>query len=179
MEKVASPSLYRRLLGSRFDELPGALRRFHDASGGGRARGVLEVERGRGPIRNVVASLMGFPRAGVNLPVVLEVTVQGDRERWCRRFPKKTVTSMQWDRDQLLIERFGPYSFSCSLKLEGADMVYEFRQAWLAGLPLPLWFLPRAEGIASGDEKGWRVLVRIFVPGLGQILRYEGRVEPE
>ena len=174
-----SPSLYRRLLGTRFDELPGGLKRFHDADGGGRARGVFQVERGRGGLRNAIASLMGFPQAGVNVPVVLEVTAKGDRERWCRRFPSRTVASTQWERDQLLVEAFGPYSFSCSLELEGADLVYEFRRAWLLGVPLPSWFLPRAEGIASGDEKGWRVVVRILLPVLGEILRYEGQVEPE
>ncbi len=136
-------SLYRRVLGSRFDELPAVLKRFHDAAGGGRARGVFRVVRGRGLLRNAVASLLGFPRAGANLAVVLEVVLEGDRERWCRRFPARTVVSTQWERDQLLIERFGLNSFSSSLKVDGADLVYEFRQAWLAGVPMPAWLSPR------------------------------------
>jgi hypothetical protein len=172
-------SLYRRLLGTRFDDLPVALRRFHDFEGGGRATGVFQVERGRGWLRNIVAMLMGFPPAGVNLPVVLEVVVEGDRERWVRRFPTKTVVSTQWERDGLLMEAIGPYSFSCSLKNEGSKLVYEFRRAWLAGMPLPFWLQGRADGMVTGDETGWLVNVRIFAPVLGEIIHYEGRVEPE
>ena len=33
-------------------------------------------------------------------------------------------------------------SFSCRLEIAGADLIYEFRQAWLAGVPLPSWFSP-------------------------------------
>jgi hypothetical protein len=173
------PSLYRRLLGPRFDELPGALRRFHDTAGGGRARGVFQVERGRGWLRNAVASLLGFPRAGVNLLVTLEVVVETDREQWRRRFPDETVVSTQWERNQLLIEKFGVGSFSCCLKIAEADLVYEFRQAWLAGVPFPSWFSPRVNGHVTGEENGWRVVVRVIAPILGEILHYEGRVEPE
>ena len=176
---MPTQSLYRRVLGARFDDLPSSLRRFHDTEGGGRAKGVFQVERGRGWLRNIVASLMGFPPAGVNVPVVLEVVALRDRERWVRRFPTKTVVSTQWERDQLLIEAFGLYSFSSRLSLAGADLVYEFYQARLAGVPLPRWFAGHAEGMVTGDENGWRVVVRIFAPVLGEIVHYEGRVEPE
>jgi hypothetical protein len=111
--------------------------------------------------------------------VILEVAVEQNRERWSRRFPNVTVVSTQWERDQLLIEAFGPSSFSCQLKLAGPNLVYEFRQAWLAGVPLPSWLSPRVDGVVTGDESGWKVVVRILAPALGEILRYEGRVEPE
>ena len=48
------------------------------------------------------------------------------------------MVSTQWQRDQLLIESVGLSSFSCQLKLAGPNLVYEFRQAWLAGVPMPL-----------------------------------------
>ena len=52
----------------------------------------------------------------MNLLVTLEVVVETDREQWRRRFPDETVVSMQWERDQLLIESFGVGSFSCCLR---------------------------------------------------------------
>src|SRR4051794_344293 len=56
--KVSLP-LYRRILGERFEALPEVLRRFHDAPGGGRARGSFRIERGRGWLRNGLATLLG------------------------------------------------------------------------------------------------------------------------
>lgn len=176
---MSPPSLYRRLLGPRFEALPGVLRRFHDTAGGGRARGTFQVERGRGPLRNVVASLLGFPQAGANVAVILEVSVEGDSERWCRRFAGRPVVSRQWERDHLLIEEFGVSSFSSRLTTAGALLTYEFKQAWLAGVALPWWLSPRVEGRVTGEEAGWHVSVRVFAPVLGEILHYEGRVEPE
>jgi uncharacterized protein DUF4166 len=173
------PSLYRRVLGSRFEALPGVLRRFHDSATGGRARGTFQVERGRGFLRNAIASLLGLPRAGVGVPVLLEVSVEGDRERWCRQFPGKIVVSVQWEHDQLLIEKFGVNSFSCILKVNGDELLYEFQQAWLAGIPLPSWLSPRVEGVVKCEEDGWRIVTGVFAPVLGKIVHYEGRVRPE
>ncbi len=176
---MVQPSLYRRLLGSQFDLLPGVLRRFHDVDGGGRARGTFQVERGRGLLRNSLASLMGFPRAGIDVPVTLEVSVHGDRERWSRRFGDMPVVSRQWVKDHLLIEQFGMNSFSSTVTLVGSDVIYEFQRAWLAGIPLPSWLSPRVDGLVRGEETGWRVVVRVFAPILGEIVHYEGWVQPE
>jgi hypothetical protein len=130
-------------------------------------------------LRYALASLLGFPRAGIDANVTLEVTVLGQRERWCRWFPGETVVSVQWDDGQLLFEQYGMNSFSCDLAISGGDLIYEFRRAWLAGIPLPRWLSPRVEGLVTGEENGWRVVTRVFAPLLGEILHYEGLVEPE
>jgi hypothetical protein len=176
---VGSTSLYRRLLGSRFEALPEVLRRFHDSSGGGRARGTLEVERGSGWLRNVVASIWGLPRQGMSVPVRLEVVVDGEKERWSRYFPDHCLRSIQWDRGGLLVEAFGAGSFSCDLVIDGPCLRYEFRRAWLAGVLLPGWMAPRVDGRVFAGLTGWRVTVHFFVPFLGEIVHYEGWVEPE
>jgi hypothetical protein len=176
---MAPASLYRRLLGSQFDLLPAVLRQFHDAGEGGRARGTFQVERGRGLMRNALATLMGLPRAGVDVPVTLEVSVQGDRERWTRRFGAKHVVSTQWEQDHLLMEQFGVNSFSSILKINGPEVIYEFHRAFVAGIPLPSWLSPRVDGLVRCEETGWRVVVRIFAPLLGEIIHYEGWVQPE
>ncbi len=48
---MASPSLYRRVLGAGFDELPDVLKRFHGGAAGGSARGTFRVAWGHGLIR--------------------------------------------------------------------------------------------------------------------------------
>jgi hypothetical protein len=95
---MASPLLYHRILGERFDALPTVLRRFHDNEGGGRACGTFRVERVPGRLRNAIASILGMPRAGSDVSVRLHVVVEGDRERWVRDFGGHRVVTVQWAR---------------------------------------------------------------------------------
>jgi hypothetical protein len=176
---MASPSLYRRVLGASFDQLPAVLQHFHDDPEGGRARGTVRVERGRGLFRNVAASVLGMPRAGEDVPVSLSVAVRGDCEEWVRHFGKQRVRSIQWASGTLLFERRGPVSFSSALVVRGSRLIYEFREAWFAGVPLSASFSPYVDGYVDAGEKGWRLVVHIFAPFLGEIVRYEGWVEPE
>jgi Domain of unknown function (DUF4166) len=176
---MASLSLYRRVLGARFDELPEVLKRFHDGARGGRARGTFRVVRGDGMVRNIVAALLRMPRAGENVPIRLEVVVAGDRERWLRYFLGRCTATVQWADGNLLMERYGLSSFSSALVVQGSRMQYEFRRAWFAGIPLPVWLSPYVDGYVDAGEIGWRVTVHIFAPFLGEIIHYEGWVEPE
>jgi hypothetical protein len=176
---MAPQSLYRRILGSRFEALPAVLRRFHDAGGGGRARGTFRIERGPGWLRDGLASLVGLPRAGSDVPVRLRVVAEGDRERWIRDFDGHRVVTVQWARGDLLMERSGPVCFACALVLDGSRLRYEFRRAWFTGVPIPRWLSPGVESYVDAGDAGWRVMVRVLAPVLGELVRYEGWVGPE
>jgi hypothetical protein len=177
--EMLSLSLYRRILGPQFDELPGVLQRFHDAPGGGSARGQLTVERGRGRLANVVASLLGMPKAGRDIPVQLTVQVHGDRERWVRHFGDHRLESIAWERGGLLMEGLGLSSFSSRLVVEGARLRYDFRRAFLAGVPLPRRLAPFVRSWVEAGERGWHVVVHIVAPLVGELVSYEGWIEPE
>ena len=176
---MASLSLYRRLLGARFDELPEVLKRFHAGASRGTARGTFRVVRGHGMVRNIIAGLQRLPRAGENVPIRLEVKVNGDREQWLRHFPGRCTRTVQWADGNLLMERFGLISFSSAPVVQGSRVHYEFRRAWFAGIPLPVWLSPYIDGYVDAGDTGWRVAVHIFAPFLGEIVHYEGWVEPE
>jgi hypothetical protein len=176
---MSSPSLYRRLLGPQFDALPAALRRFHDAPGGGRAQGTLRVDRPAGRLRNALASLLGLPRAALAVPVRLQVVVEGERERWIRDFHGHRVVTVAWAWGDLLMESLGWTSFASALVLDGSRLRYEFRRAWFAGIPIPRRLSPSVESYVDAGDAGWRVMVRITVPFLGELVRYEGWIEQE
>src|SRR5262245_27743173 len=86
MVELKGASLYQRLLGEQFEMLPAALQEFHGRTDGGRGQGEFQVRRGRGRIRNWLASLLGLPAAAASVPVRLEVIVERRRERWIRHF---------------------------------------------------------------------------------------------
>jgi len=176
---MTSHSLYRRVLGERFEALPDVLRRFHGSPTGGRARGTFQVERAAGRLHSAVASLLGMPESSQAVPVCLDVTVEGDRERWCRRFGERRLVTVQWAMRDLLMESLGPVVFSSVLVLDGPRLRYEFRRAWFAGIPLPRWTSPSVSGSAVARDSGWRVEVHVVAPFLGEIVRYEGWVELE
>ncbi len=176
---MRSLSLYRRILGERFDALPDVLRRFHGSPAGGRARGTFQVERATGKLQSAVASLLGMPESSQAVPVCLDVTVEGDRERWCRRIGERRLVTVQWAAGDLLMESLGLISFLTALELDGRCLHYEFRRAWFAGIPLPRWTSPAVTGSADAGESGWRVEVHIMAPFLGEIVRYSGWVELE
>jgi hypothetical protein len=179
MEFPANPLLYRRILGARFDALPPALRRFHDTEGGGRARGIFRVERPPGRLRNAIASILGMPRAGAEVPVRLRVAVEGDRERWIRDFDGHRVETVQWARGGTLMESIGRVYFSTELVLEGTRLEYRFRRAWFVGIPIPRWLSPGVVSYVDAGEDGWFVVVHVLAPFLGELVRYEGWIEPE
>jgi hypothetical protein len=176
---MTSLSLYRRILGERFDALPEVLRRFHGSPAGGRARGTFRVERAEGRLRNAVAALLGMPESSQGVPVCLDVNVEGGRERWCRLFGERRLVTVQWAMGDLLMESLGLVSFSSALELEGPCLRNEFRRAWFAGIPIPRWISPTVTGSEVAGDSGWRVEVHIMAPFLGEIVRYEGWVELE
>jgi hypothetical protein len=179
MQESAPPSLYRRILGARFVALPEVLRQFHDAPGGGQARGSMTVLRPAGRIRNALANLMHLPEAGDLVRVRLQVVVEGDRERWVRWFDNRRLETVQWARGDLLMEASGPGSFSSALALEGTSLRYIFQRAWFWFVPLPRWLSPDVSGRVCAGETSWHVEVRVGVPLLGELVHYEGWVEPE
>jgi Domain of unknown function (DUF4166) len=176
---MASLSLFRRILGARFDELPEVLQRFHGSTTGGQARGTFLVERGKGWLRNAVASLLGMPKAGKDVPVRLEVVVEGERERWFRHFPGQSLSSLQWAERGLLLESFGLGCFAFELVIDGPRLRHEFRRAWFAGIPIPRALAPFVDGWLDAGDKGWLVVVHVVFPFLGEIVHYEGWVEPD
>lgn len=173
------PSLYRRILGERFDALPDVLRRFHDSPTGGRVRGTFRVRRGAGRLKRAVASLLGLPESGEAVPVCLEIVVEGERERWCRTIGERRLVTVQWAAGDLLMESFGPFVAACALVIDGPCVRYEFRRAYFGGIPLPRWASPAVTGLVVAGESGWRVETYVIAPSLGKIVSYEGWVELE
>ena len=160
-------------------QLPEVLKRFHDGRKRGQRRGTFRVVRGDGMVRNIVAGLLQMPRAGENVPIRLEIKVKRRSRAVAPTFPGRCTRTVQWADGNLLMERFGLTSFSSALVVRGSRVHYEFRRAWFAGIPLPVWLSPYVDGYVDAGETGWRVTVHIFAPFLGEIVHYEGWVEPE
>jgi hypothetical protein len=175
----ASPSLYRRLFGERFDALPPALRDLHDVPAERRFTARFRITRGRGWLKALVCRSQGLPRAGEEVPLTLVLRPDGAGERWERRFPDVTMTSRQWQAGELLVESFGLLRLGFELVREGDTLHLVLRRAWLLGLRWPLFLAPRIDAVEAAEPDGCAVRVRIALPLLGLLIQYEGKVRPE
>ena len=170
--------VFARLLGPAFADLPGAVRRFHEADdaqymGTALARGVDHA------IARLVRRLFGFPRPGDQVLVWIHVQRQGDCERWSRRFGDRAFASQFRcdDTGTLLGERFGPFRFHFALDTGDGRMHWRFVRWSLGPLPLPRLLGPRIESWETEDEAGaFRFYSHADFPILGRLIHYDGRV---
>jgi hypothetical protein len=174
--------LYRRLLGEAWAVLPPSLRAMHDVTGAKRAEGRANVERGGGLLSRLAGAMVGFPKAGRDVPVALQFEASKGEERWRRTFAGTSFASLQSEgsgrSEHLLVERFGPLSFGIALVVEGDRLRLMVRRWSVLGIPLPLWLAPGGEAFEHEEEGRFRFHVEIAHPLTGLIVRYRGWLVP-
>ncbi|MBY5648598.1 DUF4166 domain-containing protein [Rhizobium leguminosarum] len=180
-EEARQP-LYRQILGSAWDQLPPAISALH--AGGTRvASGRARIERGGGLLARIVAGMIGFPRAGEDVPVTVRFVPDGDREIWTRDFGGTVFRSWQVEgkgRDRhLLAEVFGPFRVLMALVPDGEKLRLVVRGWRFCGIPLPLFLAPG--GDTYEEERDGRFHFHVEIGGrlTGLVVRYTGWLDLE
>jgi len=176
--------LYQRVLGDAWADLPVPIQRMHSLPQGARASGLAQIERGRGAIARLIAMLVGFPRAGRDVPVTVQFHADAHGELWERNFDGRRFASYQFaDREaprvSIVHERFGPITMALRLDAR-ADRLGIVPVAWRClGVPLPRALMPIGETYEAVDGDGrFTFHVEIAHPWLGLIVRYRGVLVP-
>lgn len=177
-ETLSGAPIYRRILGSAFDSLPGQVRALHDSSDERQWSGTASVQRGRGLFARIIAMLIGFPKAAETIPVTVTFTPDGNGEKWTRTFGRQSFNS--WQRcgngrnTHLLVERFGIVEVALALVVDGDRLNLVPRQWSALGIPLPKALLPK--GISFETQREGRLCfdVTIALPLVGHIVSYQG-----
>jgi len=183
-ESVSSElPLYRRLLGDAYDGLPAPLRAMHDLGDRMSAEGTATVTRGTSLLARLAAALVGFPRAGENVPVRVDFTREDGRERWTRTFAGRSFHSTQEPGsgrcEWLVCERFGPLCIGMALVLEGERLRLIVRRCSVFGIVLPLWLAPRGDAYEYAADGRFHFHVEISHPFTGLIVGYRGWLVPK
>ena len=169
--------LYRRILGSAWQQLPPALAAIH-AGGTRLASGRARIERGGGLLARLVAGVIGFPPAGEDVPVAVRFAADGDSEIWTRTFGGKAFRSWQAEGKgsdrHLLAEVFGPFRVLLALVPEGDRLRLVVRGWRFLGVPLPLFLAPG--GDTYEEERDGRFHFHVEIGGrlTGLVVRYSG-----
>jgi hypothetical protein len=181
-EQPEAAPLYRRVLGDAYERMPAPLQQLHDLNAVMTAEGLAQVERGRSVVARFVATVMGFPQEGKDVPVRVRFRREGARERWQRTFGSRTFSSTQEEGlgrfDRLLCERFGPFAFGLALIINNERLALVVRRWSVFGLPLPRALAPRGDAYEHGADERFNFHVEIALPVVGRIVRYRGWLKP-
>ena len=172
------PSLYARLLGAAWHNLPAEIRDMHDVGAAASAKGRASVHRGTGLLARLAAAVIGFPRATADAPVSVQFNVLDRAETWTRTFGSESFSSRQFAgrgrSERLLCERFGPLTFAMALVPEAGRLRLVLRRWSAFGVPLPMWLCPRTDSYESAEDGRFGFHVEISHPLTGLIVRYRG-----
>ncbi len=173
--------LYHHVLGEAFTRLPPAIRAMHTDPHGRTVRGRARVDRGRNPISRLIGALVGFPKAGDDVPVEVSFTREHGGELWQRRFDGKPFSSFQKRGtgafEHLISERFGPLEFGLALVLENERMWLK-TIGWRAfGIPMPRFMAPSGDAFEHVEDGRFHFHVEIRHWMTGLIVRYRGWLE--
>lgn len=174
----AQDFLYRRVIGAAFDSLPPAVRRMHEIVGAGLAEGRARVTRGRNPIARLIGKLIGFPPAADDVAVTVRFFESGGVEVWERQFGDAGFRSRLAQRGDLLVESFGPLRFGFRLDSDANGLSMRLVRWWAGALPMPLWLAPRGPALETAPGGRFRFEVSIGLPLVGEIVSYDGWLEP-
>jgi Domain of unknown function (DUF4166)/Saccharopine dehydrogenase NADP binding domain len=174
--------LYRRILGDAWSLLPPPIQRMHDLQDRLVAEGRAAVDRGRNPLGRLIATLVGFPKPGRDLPVQVAFERRGEVEAWRRTFAGRSFTSVHSAgsrrSEHLIVERFGPFAFGMAAVLADGGLRLVLRRWSFLGLPLPLRLAPGGEAYEFAADGRFHFHVELGHPLTGLIVRYRGWLAP-
>ena len=181
-EDDARSSIYQRVLGPAFDQLPPSVRVLHGSQGRRNWSGIAQVRRGRGLLARLAALLFGFPKVGDGIPVVVTFSPDRGGERWTRNFGGRQFHSHQscgTGKDSyLLIERFGAIAVSLALVIDDGKLRLIPRRWSVLGIPMPQALLPAGASFEAEEAGRFKFDVEISLPFVGPIVSYKGILEP-
>jgi len=173
--------LFRRVLGRNFDRMPASLRALHSHHGEARYQGLADIDGPDGLMAQVASWIAGFPPAGRDVPVRVDIAADPDRETWTRTFATRSFKSLLTPAQdgRHVFEQFGPLSFRLALAVQNGELLYPVASGRAFGLvPIPRFLLPESITRELEDSNGcFRFDVRVQLRSGRRIVHYRGRLE--
>lgn len=169
--------LYRRLLGTEFDHLPGQVRALHDTTTATSWSGRADVVRGTSLGARVLATLFRLPPQGLDQVLTVTFEPKGRAEVWTRMFGAKHFVSTQRASGEQLLETVGPCTLHMSLHTGGDGLALKVVAARILGLPVPRFLLPRIRTLETERDGRYTFDVEAAIPAFGQLVHYRGWLE--
>jgi hypothetical protein len=180
---VQNLPLFERILGRSWQELAPQIRELHTVSDTSCFAGRCTVRRGSNLLALLIGRIMGFPKAGPEQPIRVQLSVRGNGERWVRTCGGRTFSSTQrpaeLDSEAFIRESFGPVAVDMALLVDHSQLFYGVRGWSLFGVRLPLALGPRSTAVESVQNGAFKFDVVVGLPLAGLIVHYVGVLTPE
>lgn len=179
-----TPSLFHEVLGPADAALPPAIRELHAINHARRWTGRARIERGNSLFSRLAGSFAGFPPAGEDVPVTVEMTRHGRTETWVRSFGARRFRSFLSPAGPpgsgRIQERFGLMRFRIGLQVREGRLEYPVLSGSFLGIPWPAFLLPRSTTAEFVDPEGRACFsVRVDLPLGGHVVSYSGWLLPD
>jgi len=171
---MESGSVFQRVLGDSFADLPQSVHRVHDERAAKKLVGRADVERGSHWLVRLLAPLASLPPASVDTPLTVTIETHGRRETWSRNFNGHMMRSRLWAKNDLLAERLGPITLLFKLSVEQEKLFWHVAGARYLGVPLPTGWFAGATASEQVIEGRYTFDVRATLPIVGVLVRYRG-----
>ncbi|MBL8525455.1 MAG: DUF4166 domain-containing protein [Betaproteobacteria bacterium] len=167
-------SLYRTVIGQRFDVLPAAVRELHNHETSVVYRGQGSVERGSGLLSRLVGAMMQFPPAMNETAVSVNLDIRDGAEIWTRDFGGHRFSSRLSKQGEHLAESFVAIRVRFQLEATAAGInMIAVRWSVLA-IPLPRFLWPRIIAREYEQDGRFHFFVESKMPLAGFVVRYRG-----
>ncbi len=170
-------SAIHQALGSDFDRLPAAVRRFHDNNGFLATKGLADAEIASGLPARLICALVGFPRHGKGQDVIVSFATDAEGvDSWRRDFSARRYRSTLRASGTPggLIERQGPFTNTFHLSASPDRLMLTVTRFALFGIRLPAVLSPRCDAVETDYNGALHFDIAISMPLIGPLITYRG-----
>ncbi len=170
-------SLYERVLGASYSQLPMAVQRFHRLAGHTVLNGWVQTQAPSSLPARLLAFCLGTPRRASSGPLSFELDASAEAERWTRHFPTRTMTSRMRLVAGKIQEKLGAARLTFGLSVADGRLRMELEGLRFMGLPCPRWLMPQVVAEETGKDDQLHFRVAAGLPLLGTVAAYDGHLE--
>ncbi len=171
-----SLSIYQKVIGKDFNQLGPNLQYGHAHMPIVKAKGSINVEWGKGFLIRWMNKMNGLPPAGNNQELELEIIRDEKIETWNRKFKSTVFSTIQFEKNGLLVEKDGPIAIGFKVHLDGNSFIYEQVYMKFAGIRIPRFIGMKSEAKVAETNNGWDAEIKVTAPIVGLVLKYSASV---
>ncbi|WKB55238.1 DUF4166 domain-containing protein [Eleftheria terrae] len=169
--------MYESVMGEAYGRLAPAVQDFHRLAGRLALRGEVVVQAPAGWLARLLAWALRAPLRASAGPIRFALDARPALEVWTRHFPLSTMSSCLQLRGRRLVERLGAAELVFELREREGRLEMVLQGLRFLGIPCPRWLMPEVRAVESGAGRRLHFDVGAWVPGCGQVARYQGHLD--